>query len=32
MGMAKSFGFFPTIYQDYNKKQVDSQSESKPTI
>ena len=24
MGMAKAFGLFPTIYQEYNKKQVDS--------
>jgi len=23
MGMTKAFGFFPTIYQEYNKKQVD---------
>jgi len=23
MGMRKVFGFFPTIYQEYNKKQVD---------
>jgi hypothetical protein len=24
MGMAKAFGLFPTIYQEYSKKQVDS--------
>jgi hypothetical protein len=24
MGMTKAFGFFPTIDQEYNKKQVDS--------
>jgi hypothetical protein len=23
MGMTKAFGFFPTIYQEYNKKQLD---------
>jgi hypothetical protein len=22
MGMAKAFGFFPTIYEEYSKKQV----------
>jgi hypothetical protein len=24
MGMTKAFGFFPTIDQEYNKKEVDS--------
>jgi hypothetical protein len=24
IGMTKAFGFFPTIDQEYNKKQVDS--------